>query len=235
MQKAFAAMAELEAGGIANPDENRMVGHYWLRNPALAPSADLRREIEQTVGTIKSFAWGIHNGSFLGAEGPFKNLLVIGIGGSALGRSLSPTPSASQAAIGWRLSSSITPTPMACKDSGAIGKRLGSDVVCGHFKIWRNAGNAQRDVGCQGGIPGRWIGLWPARSRNHRSRQQLGSTRRVRTVGWLVYRCGTGLADARARLRLSACSRLRCKALTLTRSFAAQGCAMRLHALVTLK
>ena len=38
LQKAFAAMAELENGGIANPDENRMVGHYWLRNPALAPT-----------------------------------------------------------------------------------------------------------------------------------------------------------------------------------------------------
>ncbi len=32
MQKAFAAMAELENGAIANPDEKRMVGHYWLRN-----------------------------------------------------------------------------------------------------------------------------------------------------------------------------------------------------------
>ncbi|MEZ0255713.1 MAG: glucose-6-phosphate isomerase, partial [Chthoniobacter sp.] len=30
-QKAFASMKELEAGAIANPDEKRMVGHYWLR------------------------------------------------------------------------------------------------------------------------------------------------------------------------------------------------------------
>src|SRR6266571_1861366 len=37
IEKAFAAMRELEAGAIANPDEKRMVGHYWLRNPALAP------------------------------------------------------------------------------------------------------------------------------------------------------------------------------------------------------
>ncbi len=36
--KAFADMAELEKGAIANPDENRMVGHYWLRNPDLAPT-----------------------------------------------------------------------------------------------------------------------------------------------------------------------------------------------------
>ena len=40
IQKAFAAMAELERGAIANPDENRMVGHYWLRNAALAPTPD---------------------------------------------------------------------------------------------------------------------------------------------------------------------------------------------------
>ena len=33
--KAYKAMEELEAGAIANPDENRMVGHYWLRAPHL--------------------------------------------------------------------------------------------------------------------------------------------------------------------------------------------------------
>jgi len=85
MQRAFAAMTDLESGGIANPDENRMAGHYWLRNPALAPSAALRREIEQTVAGIKSFSADIHKGILLGAGGRFKNLLAIGIGGSALG------------------------------------------------------------------------------------------------------------------------------------------------------
>src|SRR6476660_1733589 len=38
IEHAFAAMRELEAGAIANPTEKRMVGHYWLRNPALAPT-----------------------------------------------------------------------------------------------------------------------------------------------------------------------------------------------------
>ena len=33
IQKAFADMDALEKGAIANPDEKRMVGHYWLRNP----------------------------------------------------------------------------------------------------------------------------------------------------------------------------------------------------------
>lgn len=85
MQKAFAAMAELEKGAIANPDEKRMVGHYWLRNAALAPSAEIRQEIEQTLADIKQFASEVHKGTVRGAKGPFKNLLLIGIGGSALG------------------------------------------------------------------------------------------------------------------------------------------------------
>ena len=32
-ERAFRDMAELEKGAIANPDEQRMVGHYWLRDP----------------------------------------------------------------------------------------------------------------------------------------------------------------------------------------------------------
>ena len=39
---AFAAMKDLEAGGIANPDEGRMVGHYWLRNSDLAPTPEMK-------------------------------------------------------------------------------------------------------------------------------------------------------------------------------------------------
>ena len=31
VEKAFADIAALESGAIANPDEGRMVGHYWLR------------------------------------------------------------------------------------------------------------------------------------------------------------------------------------------------------------
>jgi glucose-6-phosphate isomerase len=85
MQKAFADMAALEGGAIANPDENRMVGHYWLRNPALAPTPEIRGEIEETVSRIKDFAAKIHAGEIRGSGGTFKIYLLIGIGGSALG------------------------------------------------------------------------------------------------------------------------------------------------------
>ncbi|MFO1487343.1 MAG: glucose-6-phosphate isomerase [Verrucomicrobiota bacterium] len=85
MQKAFESMAELEKGAIANPDEKRMVGHYWLRNPSLAPTTEIRHEIENTLKAIKQFAAQIHSGEIAGSGGAFKNLLLIGIGGSALG------------------------------------------------------------------------------------------------------------------------------------------------------
>src|ERR1035438_21365 len=38
VQKAFVDMEALERGALANPDEKRMVGHYWLRNPSLTPA-----------------------------------------------------------------------------------------------------------------------------------------------------------------------------------------------------
>lgn len=86
MQRAFAAMSELEQGAIANPDEGRMVGHYWLRNSALAPSPDLQKEIDDTVAQVTRFSHLVHTGELATPAGErFRNFLVIGIGGSALG------------------------------------------------------------------------------------------------------------------------------------------------------
>src|SRR2546423_1888059 len=86
IDKAFAAMRNLEAGGIANPDEKRMVGHYWLRKPLLAPNAELRADIEKTNAQIKKFAADVHSGKIKGDRGEkFQHVLSIGIGGSALG------------------------------------------------------------------------------------------------------------------------------------------------------
>ncbi len=88
IQNAFTAMAALESGAIANPDEKRMVGHYWLRAPQLAPTPEITGEITTTLAAIKDFAAKIHSGAIAGPKGKFKNLLVIGIGGSALGPQL---------------------------------------------------------------------------------------------------------------------------------------------------
>ncbi len=85
IQRAFAAMRDLEAGAIANPDEKRQVGHYWLRTPELAPDAATTAAIEATVTQIEEFAAAVHSGTLRGQSGIFHNLLCIGIGGSALG------------------------------------------------------------------------------------------------------------------------------------------------------
>lgn len=84
--KALDDMAALESGAIANPDEHRMVGHYWLRNPQCAPSDDIRCDIVTTQQRIADFVQKIHHGTILAPNGQkFTDLLVIGIGGSALG------------------------------------------------------------------------------------------------------------------------------------------------------
>jgi len=84
-EQALASMQELEGGAIANPDEGRMVGHYWLRSPELAPSEEISKAIRETNAKIKNLAKQVHKGELQAPAGPFTDLLVIGIGGSALG------------------------------------------------------------------------------------------------------------------------------------------------------
>lgn len=85
-KKAFLAMDALEAGEIANPDENRMVGHYWLRDPELAPTPELKQEIVTTLEKIEAFAADVHAGRVKPPTAPrFTDIISIGIGGSALG------------------------------------------------------------------------------------------------------------------------------------------------------
>ena len=87
--RACKAMARLESGAVANPDENRMVGHYWLRDASLAPTGEIRDAILDTKKAILGFAADVHSGKIVSAAGiKFTDLLVIGIGGSALGPEL---------------------------------------------------------------------------------------------------------------------------------------------------
>jgi glucose-6-phosphate isomerase len=87
--KAFADMTALEGGAIANRDEGRMVGHYWLRNPAIAPTAALQAAISGPLAALKTFASAVLTGKTAAPSGvPFEQVLLIGIGGSALGPQL---------------------------------------------------------------------------------------------------------------------------------------------------
>ncbi len=53
IEQAFAAMRELEAGAIANPTEKRMVGHYWPRNPGLAPTPEISTDQHSYVQQLR--------------------------------------------------------------------------------------------------------------------------------------------------------------------------------------
>ena len=86
VKRAFEDMQALEGGAIANPDENRRVGHYWLRNAKLAPTAELRATIEKDIADAKAFAADVHAGKVAPQKcGKFTHILIAGIGGSALG------------------------------------------------------------------------------------------------------------------------------------------------------
>ena len=86
MTTALEAISRLEHGAIANPDEQRMVGHYWLRAPQLAPDETIRNDIEQAIQAVRRFADDVHSGAVTAQGGDgFYVVLVVGIGGSALG------------------------------------------------------------------------------------------------------------------------------------------------------
>ncbi|MBL8900656.1 MAG: glucose-6-phosphate isomerase [Planctomycetes bacterium] len=83
--RAFDALDALEGGAIANPDEGRQVGHYWLRNPERAPEK-ARAAIEAAHQAVSTFARKVHRGEIRGERGEaFRDLVLVGIGGSALG------------------------------------------------------------------------------------------------------------------------------------------------------
>jgi glucose-6-phosphate isomerase len=70
VQRAFSELDALESGAIANPDEKRMVGHYWLRAPQLVPTKEIAREIAGTVESIKKFTADLHAGKIKPPSAP---------------------------------------------------------------------------------------------------------------------------------------------------------------------
>ncbi|MSP24892.1 MAG: glucose-6-phosphate isomerase [Myxococcales bacterium] len=89
MARALDRMAALEAGLVANADEGRMVGHYWLRAPELAPAEELTRAIVAAEACVLELSERVLSGAIRGGHGKaFRHAIVVGIGGSALGPQL---------------------------------------------------------------------------------------------------------------------------------------------------
>lgn len=93
INKSLDEIRKIEEGAKVNTDEDkdsggRQVGHYWLRNPELAPD-EIGISIQRKIAEVKAFSSGIHKGEILNPSGEkFTDLLLIGIGGSALGPQL---------------------------------------------------------------------------------------------------------------------------------------------------
>jgi len=88
IKRALGDMIKTEQGEIANPDEGRMVGHYWLRNPDIAPMAE-GKWIREVKKQVLDFTHSVHHGAAHAPNGnAFRHVLLIGIGGSALGPQL---------------------------------------------------------------------------------------------------------------------------------------------------
>ncbi len=86
--QAFRDLVAIEAGEIMNPDEGRAVGHYWLRKPGIAPEAE-GSWIREVKASIAAFAAKVLAGEIAAPSGlSFRHVLLVGIGGSALGPQL---------------------------------------------------------------------------------------------------------------------------------------------------
>ena len=126
---AFAAMEALEGGAIANPEEQRQVGHYWLRAPQLAPTMGQAAAIGATEEAVRAFAGGVRAGEVSAPDGePFTHVLHVGIGGSALGPQLLVDALASHDGLQLHFIDNIDPDGVA-RTLSAIGEHLRHTLV----------------------------------------------------------------------------------------------------------
>ncbi|TVQ94073.1 MAG: glucose-6-phosphate isomerase [Deltaproteobacteria bacterium] len=131
-ERAFKELHQTEAGEIANPDEGRAVGHFWLRSPHDAPTVGHARAIGEALETVRSFSKAILDGREAAEDGlPFSDLLHIGIGGSALGPALlvdALPPGAGRRALRVHFIDNTDPDGIA-RTLEQIGERLRHTLV----------------------------------------------------------------------------------------------------------
>jgi glucose-6-phosphate isomerase len=130
--RAFSDLDVLESGGIANPDEGRQVGHFWLRSPHDAPTVGHARAIGEALETLRALAAQIRDGALLAEDGrPFTDVLHIGIGGSALGPALALDaldPSPERRALRVHIVDNVDPDGIERAIAG-LGERLRHTLV----------------------------------------------------------------------------------------------------------
>ncbi|MFM7675849.1 MAG: glucose-6-phosphate isomerase [Synechococcus sp.] len=126
---AFTAMEALEGGAIANGDEQRMVGHYWLRAPALAPDPASGAHIAAEIDRIETFGRGVLEGTIQAPGGvPFTDVLWIGIGGSGLGPLLTIRALQEDAGLPFHFIDNVDPQGIS-RTLGLLEDRLRTTLV----------------------------------------------------------------------------------------------------------
>ncbi len=200
VQAAFEAMSALEGGAISNPDEQRMVGHYWLRAPSLAPEA-LQSVIQAEIDHVKSFAEKVHNKEIAPpGGGRYTDVLIVGIGGSALG------PQLLSDALGGlggkrallKLRFWITPIPTALHANSRTLAPRSRARWCSSFPS--RVARPKRATACSKSSARSKKPAWHSPNKRSRSRAKARNSMKPprKKAGSSVSRCGIGLADARA-------------------------------------
>ena len=209
MQKAFAAMDALEKGAIANPDEKRMVGHYWLRAPELAPTPEIAAEIRDTLAAIKAFAAEVHSGKIKPPTAAQVHPRALDrhrrLGARAEVRRRRPRRSRRRQ-DGRHFIDNTDPDGIA-RDAGAA-RRHGSARPWSSSSA-RAAARRRPATACSlvaDAYRKARPRLRPARRRRHRHRLAARPAGRRSRTGWPASRCGTGSAAAPASCRPSAWS-----------------------------
>ena len=145
--EAFQAMAALEAGAIANQDEGREVGHYWLRDPDRAPTPEARQLIRRETERLESFGRQVLDGALLSPTGsPFTDVLWIGIGGSGLGPLLMVEALQQQGqGMAFHFFDNVDPQGMSAT-LASLGSRLLSTLV---IVVSKSGGTPEPRLGMQ--------------------------------------------------------------------------------------
>jgi glucose-6-phosphate isomerase len=147
LEQAFVAMDALEGGAVANADEQRQVGHYWLRQPQLAPEPQVGLSISSEIDAIDQFGKAILDGSIQAPNGDrFTDVLWIGIGGSALGPLLMVRALQDQnAGLPFHFFDNVDPNGMNRVLSG-LGERLCTTLV---ITVSKSGGTPEPHLGME--------------------------------------------------------------------------------------
>jgi glucose-6-phosphate isomerase len=158
---AFEAMAAIERGAVANVDEKRQVGHYWLRAPERAPDVGTARLVSDALEAVGRFAEEVLGGTVVTPDSErFTDVLHVGIGGSALGPQLLRDALDEGAGLRVHFLDNTDPDGIA-RELRRIGERLRTTLVVVVSKSGGTAETANAALLCARALGDRALEVGP--------------------------------------------------------------------------